>query len=708
MLSAAPKEEAVRKERESRLKIRASRDGFSVRLSGGTVPWACEPAHRRELVDRLFSVPDVMGIALRLEKGEVRVEMREEIADLAEMVGVLGGAMNAPRVPRQTLCHEHWLDEPMDRREIEIWRLGTELTFWRISNLGNGHFRLEHPIFNKKPELKKEVRFALGALPRVSVLPPRIFFDHVEVRVRGLEVDEVGLLDVADPVLIEEGPLLGRKRVGHHPRSVHRVVTAHHDKLINANLAVAPFADLLFPPLGIINLVLVWLINRVHINPAWDDLKRGRTNLHLLYFTIGAFTLLSYSFLAAAVMYWFLSFWRKQTLLLREHFESDFLSRYRRYPRRVWVEMGEASVQTRLADLQPENVVLLKAGDYIPGDGIVLSGNATVEEYWLTGGQGPMVKGTGERIYQSAEVLEGNLRVQLSGRGRTDTVAQAIASWYENEWQRRHVETANPGHEYATKAVLPVMLLGLVALSRDGILVAKATLRPDFCSGPESATDLMDLAGAMGAVEEGLLIAASSSVECLLDVDCLILDDSAPWFSSREGGTNQDEGRFVKALKDYGVREVIFLGDKLDRVGVELGCDFVQRGYSDEAKAAFIEQRQSFSDRIAYVGDCVANPRTAREADCAISVVQVPRVYPLANYPSILTPDLEKILRLYAIAQTARDNFSTTTRITLVPNLVAIFSTMYLGTHINTTVAITNIGSAVNFVRGAGALEMSR
>ena len=688
----------------SNRKLRIKHEKNSLKLKGRAIEAALLPEYRQEFAERLFSLPNISSLIFRPLQGQVTLDLTLPKEKLKDFVSLLGSAMQEPRPTQFRLANSVWLTEQLHPSRIELFRVGTELSFWRIEKVEPNLYYLDHPILALKPEYRKIVRLALAALPGVSCLPPRPWSrGRIEVEVQGMDIDAGSLLDVIDPALLEEPE---KPSALHHERSVHRVLHSHHDKLVNANVILAPIADYLFPPLGIINVVLVWLINRVHLQPAWADLRKGRANLHLLYFTIGGLTLISFSFFSAAVMYWLMSFWHRQTKALREHFEDDFLSRYQRYPRRVWTESGSVTVQSRLAELPQEAVLVLRAGDYVPADGVVLSGSATVDERWLIGSPGLSAKGSGAPIYRSTEIVEGSLRMKFQNGSNHVCSATRIADWYENEWRCRGWELPSPSQEFATKAVLPTLLLGLLAGGRDGIGTMKAVIRPDFYSGPESATEFLDLASAFNAAGDGIVIYGASSLEPLLNIDCLIIDDSVSWTMPDSSQFNAAE--FARLIKGYGVTEVVYLADKSDRLGMDLGCDIVQLGYVVEAKRAFIQHRQAMSDRVAYIGDCISHSTVAAEADLAISVAQVPFLQPLPRYPFILSPDLSKILRLFALAQQSKEMFSTSTRVALVPNLVAMFSGFYLGTHLSTSVAITNLGTAVNYVRGASILELSR
>src|SRR5881628_831331 len=56
---------------------------------------------------------------------------------------------------------------------------------------------------------------------------------------------------------------------------------------------------------------------------------------------------------------------------------------------------GSASTATPSGDLRKGNVVLVEAGDYIPGDGEVIEGVASVDESAITGESAPVIREAG-------------------------------------------------------------------------------------------------------------------------------------------------------------------------------------------------------------------------------------------------------------------------------------------------------------------------
>jgi P-type E1-E2 ATPase len=94
-------------------------------------------------------------------------------------------------------------------------------------------------------------------------------------------------------------------------------------------------------------------------------------------------------------MYALLQFWPKQSQKIRQENEATFLARLRRLARKVLVDQAGKRAEVNRQDLKPGDVVILKKGDVAPGDGTIISGEATLHEGILTGSSSPATKTEG-------------------------------------------------------------------------------------------------------------------------------------------------------------------------------------------------------------------------------------------------------------------------------------------------------------------------
>ncbi|ACO04451.1 MAG TPA: cadmium-translocating P-type ATPase [Persephonella sp.] len=87
---------------------------------------------------------------------------------------------------------------------------------------------------------------------------------------------------------------------------------------------------------------------------------------------------------------------------------------------------GEEIVDVKVSDLKKGDVVLVKPGEKIPSDGIVIEGESYVNEALLTGESKPVLKKRGSKVIGGSINQEGVLRVKIEKTGEETYLSQVI------------------------------------------------------------------------------------------------------------------------------------------------------------------------------------------------------------------------------------------------------------------------------------------
>ena len=129
--------------------------------------------------------------------------------------------------------------------------------------------------------------------------------------------------------------------------------------------------------------------------------------------------------------------------------------------------------------------MVLKEGDTVPGDGVVLDGAGEITESWITGATGVVRKLEGDHVFASSEISRGEIRIRMEATGEKHGCGTSgtpgIPGPSANRSARRKLIVSRDA------MVLPALIFGLAALGRGGIHMTKAVLRPDYLSGPAIA-----------------------------------------------------------------------------------------------------------------------------------------------------------------------------------------------------------------------------
>src|SRR5580693_303395 len=663
-------------------------------LGGESVAAAAQAPTRRQLINRLFSIPSLKSLRLNRRKGEVRMEFAAPLPSAANLLASLASAMGGRPPAALPLLHEEIILRNKGSSSFEIHRLGSGLTLWRVEMPSIRVFRLTHPLL-RSDFVRKEVLNELSTLPDVVHQSFSVLLsggDALLVFVRPHRIDPTVFQDVLDPVLTR---CLSAGTVHHRPKL--------SGLMVNTNLALAPLADLLFPPLGLVNLALSALISLKYLPRAVLSLRKGKFTVELLYLASTVLTGLTFQFTPAAFMYWFMGFWPRRSGQLYELHHSKFLGRYRRRPRRVWVERDGVSVETRVEELMPASVVTLTGGDIVPGDGIIVSGAAQIDEHLLTGTLGDVTRIGGNPIYAASRVVDGAIRIKIESLG-SDTAAGRIALWQRDALLRQDSE--HHAADLADRTALPILLLGAAALVQGGLSMAKTTIRPDYLTGPAISEKMSGLATVIRAANDGIVIAGNLSLGKLLKCDSIVIDDSIAWQTPETG-----QKTFTRMALNQGLAEVVLLTGGSEQYAAKLasrlGFHFFRANSSAASKRAYVEQRQKLGHSVIYVGDCATESEVAAQADVAISVLELP--FKKANMSSmaLLAPDLMKILQLRAIAADASNEFKLGFGLSLAPNLAAVFGALFLASPTSVAVLLTNLGMLADYLRSGAILHLA-
>src|SRR5829696_9129644 len=95
-------------------------------------------------------------------------------------------------------------------------------------------------------------------------------------------------------------------------------------------------------------------------------------------------------------------------------------------PAKVHVERAGEIIDIDLKDLRNGDVVLIKPGEKIPADGLVVEGRSYVNESMLTGESVPVPKEKGEKVIGGAINGDGSLRIKVTGTGNDSYLNKVI------------------------------------------------------------------------------------------------------------------------------------------------------------------------------------------------------------------------------------------------------------------------------------------
>ncbi|MEK7665046.1 MAG: copper-translocating P-type ATPase [Patescibacteria group bacterium] len=87
---------------------------------------------------------------------------------------------------------------------------------------------------------------------------------------------------------------------------------------------------------------------------------------------------------------------------------------------------GKDIVEIKTSELEDGDVILIKPGEKIPTDGLVINGQSFVNESMLTGESKPVLKAKGDKVIGGAVNEDGSLQVEVKGVGSSSYLNKVI------------------------------------------------------------------------------------------------------------------------------------------------------------------------------------------------------------------------------------------------------------------------------------------
>jgi len=175
------------------------------------------------------------------------------------------------------------------------------------------------------------------------------------------------------------------------------------------------------------------------------------------------------------------------------------------------------------ATLRPGDTVEVRAGDRVPADGRVLSGQASLDTAPITGESVPLEAVTGTEVFGGAINLDGLLRLEVTRTGQESTLGKVIALMQNAERSKPPITRLL--ERYAGSYLVLVLLLAAVTwfITNDAQAMLAVLVAACPCAlvlaAPATA-----IAGIAVAARHGILIRSSAFLEELADLTSLVVD----------------------------------------------------------------------------------------------------------------------------------------------------------------------------------------
>ncbi|MBV9114620.1 MAG: copper-translocating P-type ATPase [Hyphomicrobiales bacterium] len=200
-------------------------------------------------------------------------------------------------------------------------------------------------------------------------------------------------------------------------------------------------------------------------------------------------------------------------------------------PERACIERAGGEVEVPIAELSVGDVVVVRPGERLPVDGIVLSGESEVDESLLTGESLPVPKAKGAKVTGGSINGSGFLRVETQAVGEQTMLARIIKLVEAAQMKKAPVQRLV---DRVAAVFVPIVLIIAVATFLfwwlvigefgSGIIAAVSVMVIACPCALGLATPTALMVGTGVAAKAGILIRDAEALEHVREIDTIVLD----------------------------------------------------------------------------------------------------------------------------------------------------------------------------------------
>jgi Cu+-exporting ATPase len=196
-------------------------------------------------------------------------------------------------------------------------------------------------------------------------------------------------------------------------------------------------------------------------------------------------------------------------------------------PERARVERKGVEAEVPVADVQVGDVCVVRPGERVPVDGVLVSGSASLDESMLTGESMPVERGVGEQVRGATVNRLGAFRMRATEVGAATAFARIVAAVRDAQASRPPVQRLVDRVAGVFVPFVILVALGTLAawgFSAAGLEHAVAVLVIACPCAMGLATPTAIVVGVGRAAEKGIVFRDAAALEAVARVDTVAFD----------------------------------------------------------------------------------------------------------------------------------------------------------------------------------------
>ena len=348
--------------------------------------------------------------------------------------------------------------------------------------------------------------------------------------------------------------------------------------------------------------------------------------------------------------------------------------------------------------VQPVGLVI-RAGERIPLDGVVLAGEASVDESMITGESVLARRGVGEPLTGATIMQQGNVVMKVTRTGEDTVLSQIIALVARAQATKAPVQRLADriARVFVPAVIIAALWTGAIWITfgpqpklAHALVTAVSVLIIACPCALGLATPLSVTAATGLGATNGVLVTSARALEQARDIRTVVfdktgtitvgaIDDDADYAkpSYTKDSVKPGSKEAIAALRAAGIRTVMLSGDKAEvaeRVAAEVGIDTVIAQVRPDGKAYWIRQLQISRDAaaaqssvapaiadvpnglVAMVGDGINDAPALAQADVGIAIGTGTDIAMQSADVTLMSGDLRGVVKTLNLSQATMRN----------------------------------------------------
>ena len=190
----------------------------------------------------------------------------------------------------------------------------------------------------------------------------------------------------------------------------------------------------------------------------------------------------------------------------------------------VWKQIDTNNIKkVSIDEIQKGDKIVVQTGEKISVDGVIIKGEAFIDQSSITGEYMPVTKKAGESVFAGTIIKNGNITIEAEKVGDDRTVSRIIKLVEDANFNKAQIQ--NYADTFSAQLIpLNFLLAGIVYVATKNIQKAMSMLVIDYSCGIRLSTAAAFSAAINTAAKNGILIKGSNYIEELSKADTIIFD----------------------------------------------------------------------------------------------------------------------------------------------------------------------------------------